>query len=852
VLRPGLIFLALASCLPGLGADPVPAPKPAPPPARGRLGSAAQRNENVAVYLIDTNAIKEANIRIGTRATIIGEPNAETQHFAAEHGRPAAETLVLRPQSVVSGWHGEASWLHQNSVFNARTFFQVGGVKPSHRNTWGGRFTGEIPRFGMLTGILTQRDIRGMVNGNVLVPLPEERTPLTGDPETRDFITRIFAAYPNELPNRPDFDPRALNTNSPQRIDEIDTTLRLDRATGVKARLAASYQLQRQHISAFQFVAGMNPDTTIHIHRARMGWTRTISAATELSLAGSFQRTMSLLTAPANAVGPRIRFGYQIEELGPDSQFPIDRAQNTFRYGAAMSHLRGAHTLQFGGDFTRLQLNGIESNNIRGYYQFANNFGRTAIENLRWGTPSNYEVTYGDLARGFRQSFINVYFADRWKVASRLQIYWGLRWSADLRPTEVQNRDTVPYPCDCNNFSPRLSFAWQLGRGWTMRAMYTTAFSQIPPVTYQQVRNNPPLVRYVMVNDPPLVDPLAGIDLNDPNLRYSPTVLAPDLKTTYAHQYNATFERKFAGASTLRVGYVGSRTIKLLNVYPLNRAEPVPGIPLTTSTVDLRRPDQRYAEVRWVVNGGLAWYDAALVEWTTQLRRGLLVQAGYSFSKALDEGIDFTATAANKEIISSRNQWQYESFNDRKGLSNFDSPHSFLGTVIYDVPAPSKWRGLLGGWQISSVTLWKKGTPLTLYVGSDAPGFGNVDGGPSDRPNIVDASILGRTIGDPNIAPQIISRSRFAFIRPGDPRGNLGRNTFRKARIWNWNAAAVKQWRFGRGREYQLQWRGEVYNLSNTPQFDEPQRNLSSPSFGRITNTLNDGRVMQVGLRLVL
>jgi hypothetical protein len=145
-----------------------------------------------------------------------------------------------------------------------------------------------------------------------------------------------------------------------------------------------------------------------------------------------------------------------------------------------------------------------------------------------------------------------------------------------------------------------------------MRAMYTTAFSQIPPVTYQQVRNNPPLVRYVMVNDPPLVDPLAGVDLNDPNLRYSPTVLAPDLKTTYAHQYNATFERQFAGASTLRLGYVGSRTIKLLNVYPLNRAEPVPGIPLTTSTVDLRRPDQRYAEVRWVVNGGLAWYDAAL------------------------------------------------------------------------------------------------------------------------------------------------------------------------------------------------------------------------------------------------
>jgi hypothetical protein len=46
--------------------------------------------------------------------------------------------------------------------------------------------------------------------------------------------------------------------------------------------------------------------------------------------------------------------------------------------------------------------------------------------------------------------------------------------------------------------------------------------------------------------------------------------------------------------------------------------------------------------------------------------------------------------------------------------------------------------------------------------------------------------------------------------------------------------------------------RGEAYNLTNTPQFDEPQRNLSSPSFGRITNTLNDGRVLQLGVRLLL
>ena len=60
-----------------------------------------------------------------------------------------------------------------------------------------------------------------MVNGNVLVPLASERTPLTTDPATAALVSKFLAAYPSATcPTGPDFDPRALNTNSPQRIDE--------------------------------------------------------------------------------------------------------------------------------------------------------------------------------------------------------------------------------------------------------------------------------------------------------------------------------------------------------------------------------------------------------------------------------------------------------------------------------------------------------------------------------------------------------------------------------------------------------------------------------------------------------
>jgi len=826
------------------------APRPAP-----RLGSSAQRNENVVVYLIDTNAIKEANIRVGTTPTAVADPAPEAQQFATEHGRPQSETLLLRPAAPPSGWHGDAFVQHQNSVFNARTFFQVGGVKPSHRNSYGGRVTGLIPRIGALTATFSQRDVRGMVNGNVLVPLASERTPLTTDPAVRPIVQKFLDAYPKEVPNRLDFDQRALNTNARQRIDDIAGTLRLDIATGAKGKLMLSSGLDRSRIDAFQLVAGQNPDTEIHNQRARVTWQYAVSAATQLQLGASFSRNRSALLSEPNAVGPRVRYGYSIEELGPDSYFPFNRATNTFRYGAALQHQAagGRHQISFGGDVIRFQLNGQETYNSRGQFAFGASNGRTSIDNLRWGLPLTYEGSYGELSRGYRNWTTNIYAGDKWKIHPRLQISYGVRYMADTTPVEVNAFEVLPYKTDANNFSPRLALAWQAGHGWVVRAMYTTAFSQILPVTYQQARLNPPHVIYTMVAEPYLADPLRGININDPKARFSPTRLSPDIVSPYSHQYNASFERRLALGSILRLNYIGSRTFKLLNAYTQNRAEPVAGIPFTIATVNDRRPDPRYYDTKNIVNGGTAYFDAAQAVWDLPLRRGLLASVSYTFSKAIDEGCDFTATGANRDIQNFRSQWQYDSFGDRKGLSNFDSTHALFFNYTWDIPAPRNAHGLVrhvaSNWQFSGANMWKKGTPLTLYIGSDSPGFGNVDGGGGDRPNIVDPSILGATISHPDMATSILSRSRFSFLTPGAHSGTLGRGTFRKSSIWNWNAALARNFRLP--NEWTAQIRGEAYNLSNTPQFDEPQRNLSSPAFGKITNTLNDGRVIQFAFRLV-
>jgi hypothetical protein len=857
-----LAAVSVAACAQTAGGVTValaPASSPAPRPSAAgarlsgtRLGAAAQRNENVIIYHIDTNAIKEANVRLGNRPTAVTTFSPESDYYAAEHGQPASEPLPLRPSAPFAGWHGEAGFQHQNSVFNARTFFQVGPVQPSHRNFSNGRLSGAVPRLGALTAIFSQRGVRGMVNGNVLVPLPEERTPLATDPAVRAVVQRFLDAYPKAAPNRPDFDPRALNTNSPQRIDAITGTLRLDRNLGARDQLFLSHTLDRQRILAFQFVAGQNPNTAIHSQRARITWRRVLSPSSEFSLAAQYHRNRTDLVPEPNAVGPRVRFGYAIEELGPDSYFPIERATNTFRYGGVWRRLAagGRHQFTAGGDFVRFQLNGRETYNGRGYFQFGATAGRTSIDNLRLGLPLLYEAALGQIHRGYRNWTAHLFFSDQWKLHPRLSLTYGVRYMADSRPVEVHRYETIPYDTDANNFSPQFGLAWQAGRGWVMRAAYTTTFSQIPAVTYQQIRLNPPHVLYVMVADPYLADPLRGVDLR-PDARYSPTWLSPDLCTPYSHQYSLSFERRLAAASVLRLHYIGSRTIKLLNAYTMNRAEPIEGLPLTTGNLDIRRPDPRYYDTRTIVNGGIAYFDAAQAQYDLPLWRGLLVSASYTFSKAIDQGPDFATTAAGRDIISMRSQWQYDSFGDKKGLSNFDSTHSLAWNYSYELPAPrssARWlRMAAGGWQIAGSHMWKKGTPLTLYIGSDAPGFGNVDGGGGDRPNLRDPSILGKTIGHPDTAPLILARSRFAYLQPGQRAGSLGRGTFRKAPIWNWNASVARQFRLP--NEWILQWRAEAYNLSNTPQFDEPQRNLSSPAFGKITNTLNDGRVFQFGFR---
>jgi hypothetical protein len=792
----------------------------------------SRRNENVQFNLIDNGALKELNIRVGTSATLIQEFKPERGYFGAEYGGAAAVPIHLAGRAR-KDFHGVLRATHQNSIFAARAFFQVGGVKPARDNDYG--FNLSLPawhgwRLNVEAG---QQKIRGFVNGNVLVPQPDERTPLATDPATRELVARFLGAYPEELPNRTDINPRALNRNSPQSINNNNARFRLDRTFGSKDLVSAMYQFTSQTVDAFQLVKGQNPNTDTKSHRIRLTHTRTWSPQTTTDLSAGFDRVRSLLTADQDAVGMYISIS-GLTSLGPDVSIPIDRAVNMFRYAGLIRSVQGKHTLTAGFDILRRQLNGRETDTHRGFFSFGNDFGRDAISNLRLGIPTQYIIALGDVHRGFRNWEPMLYVGDTWKATRDLTVTAGLRFQPVTTPTEVNSRNIIPYPCDCNNVAPALGIAYRTNIG-VFRANYGTQYGEIFPVTYQQVRFSPPGSTKFAVPAASLINPLSSNNGGAPNFY----LLSPDLVVPYAHQYNFIWETKLSRHWNLQAGYIGSRQHKLLVMWYLNRAHPRDGIPLTTATINQRRAKPTEAETRLVVNGSRGYLDAARINLQLVRWRGLTFETSYWFSKSMDLAASYTNTGYDQDSRLSRSQSEYETQRDGRSLSAFDQPHAFLWRGSYEI-----WRG----WTLSSVVLMKSGTPFNVQTGSDGPGFGNVDGNGGDRPNLLDPSILGRTIGDPDTSKALLPRTAFSYIRLGEETGNLGRNVFRKGSIRNVNASLLKTWTVH--KDYKVLFSAESINFFNTPQFADPGFELSNPNFAQITNTLNDGRTFRFGVQL--
>lgn len=197
-------------------------------------------------------------------------------------------------------------------------------------------------------------------------------------------------------------------------------------------------------------------------------------------------------------------------------------------------------------------------------------------------------------------------------------------------------------------------------------------FGQIFPVTYQQVRFSPPNNYKIVLPAPDLLDPLAGIGTAD-LAAASPNIytMDPELATPYSYVANVAWERSLGQRVRLQLGYAGSRSHKLLIMWYDNRAQPVPGIPPTTATWNLRRADPTTAEVRRVLNASRGYYDAARISVVMNEWRGLSLDTCYWWRNAFDLGGSYTNTAFDGDSRVSRSQSEFFAHDEMRGPSDF-------------------------------------------------------------------------------------------------------------------------------------------------------------------------------------
>ena len=461
-----------------------------------------------------------------------------------------------------------------------------------------------------------------------------------------------------------------------------------------------------------------------------------------------------------------------------------------------------------GFSLVRLQYNGEETDGHRGILSFRSDFGRDAITNLGMGTPSSFWKAVGTTYRGFRNWHSSYYIGDGWRATENLSFSLGLRFVPFTRPVDVTGRSNLTFQSDLNNWGPRVGLAYRLPGHWgIVRSGYGLLYGEIFPVTFGQDRLNPPHSIRLVVPAPDLKNSLGNFTEDDigPNTRSGWSEVSSDLSTPYSHHYNLSLEFELAREWRLQLGYVGSRSHKLFLTYFKNRARYVEGIPFDSSSINLRRPDPTRPdptrlERLLIHNGSRVYFDAGRAFLSIPRWKSLTLNASYWYSKALDIGGTYTNNASPGDARNAVSQVEDFSQPDLKGLSNFDQPHAFLLQFLYETPSGGNstyWmQKIFGSWDFSAVTLFKPGTPFTVLSGSDSPGFGNGDGRRGDRPMVVQSSVLGLTIGHPDESERLLPRSAFQFFSaPEQMSGNLGRNTFRKGRIANVNAALSRTWR---------------------------------------------------------
>jgi hypothetical protein len=258
-------------------------------------------------------------------------------------------------------------------------------------------------------------------------------------------------------------------------------------------------------------------------------------------------------------------------------------------------------------------------------------------------------------------------------------------------------------------------------------------------------------------------------------------------------------------------------------------------------------------------------YNALQVRTEKHASHGLAFLASYTFSKSLDDASGLFGTKAEPGYP----QNSYDLPADR-GLSNFNVKHRFVFSSIYELPfgTGQRWltepgiaNRLFGNWKFSGILTLQSGQPFTVTRGVDQSGTGTIALGDIDRPDLVgNPNVGGPVAGNPGcIAPaQVHTVANWfnpcAFAAAPGEFGNAGRNILIGPDFKDTDFSVLRDIRLGRESRL-LQFRAEFFNLFNHPNFDLPNSNFDTSTFGALQSANEFGgrppRQVQLGLKFI-
>lgn len=258
----------------------------------------------------------------------------------------------------------------------------------------------------------------------------------------------------------------------------------------------------------------------------------------------------------------------------------------------------------------------------------------------------------------------------------------------------------------------------------------------------------------------------------------------------------------------------------------------------------MRRPFPQFGNVTLITPFfGNSEYHSASFKIEKRCSHGLNFLTSYVFSKFMD---DVTA-AFELSAVGGGIQNYYDRRSDWARSGN-DIRHRVAASSTYELPfgRGRKWmsRGLPasigGGWNVGSIVTLQSGPPPGLVT--HVNGTNSFNPG-SQRVNVLrDPSLPSgeRSIAQWFDTTAVAQPPQFTF-------GNAGRAILESPGLTNVNLSLLKN--FVITERWNLQFRAEVFNAFNQPNFEDPGRALGSPTFGMI-NAAGDPRNLQLGLKL--